>query len=197
MRSRPPDGTGETPRTRDGVPFTIRPISPADKEALVSGFERLSSRSRYRRFLGGVAHLTPSEVAYFTEVDHRDHEALVAISGDGEMIGVARYVRLAERPRAADLAITVADRWQGRGIGTMLLRRLAQRATSAGVDVFVATCLASNHEVMDLLEELGAGATARREDAGVVTIEVELPTATDQAMRPALRAAAAGRLRQA
>ena len=57
----------------------IRPISPDDKPAMTEAFEHLSEESRYRRFLSPHAGLTDAELRYFTEVDHHDHEALVAV----------------------------------------------------------------------------------------------------------------------
>ena len=71
--------------------LTVRPIRPTDKDALLDLFERLSPRSRLRRFLAPKPSLSRRELAYFTEVDHRTHEALVAVDGDGVLHGVARY----------------------------------------------------------------------------------------------------------
>ena len=109
---------------------------------------------------------------------------------------MARYVRLAERPTAAEAAVAVLDNWQGRGVGTELLRRLATSAREAGVESFTASCFAWNHEIQDLLHELGPHTRTRSEGGGVVELEVELPTADEErALRPALRAAAGGRIR--
>src|ERR1700704_1191416 len=87
----------------------IRPIEPDDKEALASGFDRLSERSRYRRFLSPRGPLTAAELRYFTEVDHRNHEALVAVDRDtGEGVGVARFVRSPDDDKVAEMAVAVA-----------------------------------------------------------------------------------------
>src|SRR5947199_3263274 len=86
----------------------IRPIEPDDKDALARGFDRLSELSRYRRFLSPRGPLTQAELRYFTEGDHHDHEALVAVDPDtGEDVGVARVVRSTEDPNVADLAVAV------------------------------------------------------------------------------------------
>ncbi len=112
----------------------IRPIEPEDKDALASGFDRLSERSRYRRFLSPRGPLTDAELRYFTEVDHHDHEALVAVDPEtGEGVGVARYIRSHEDRRIAELAVAVADDWQGRGVGTLLTAELATRARDEGI----------------------------------------------------------------
>jgi GNAT superfamily N-acetyltransferase len=104
----------------------IRPIEPSDRAALTAGLARMSPESRYRRFLSPTANLTENELRYLTEVDHHDHEALVAVEpGQTEGIGVARYVRLQDRPEVAELAVAVVDDKQGQGVGSLLLQRLA------------------------------------------------------------------------
>lgn len=140
--------------------------------------------------------LSPSLLRYLTEVDHHDHEALVAVSADGqEPVGVARFVRLKDDPGAAEVAIAVVDDWQGRGAGTELLRRLEERAVAEGVERFVATCLATNSDVLDLLEQVGPKRICQME-GGVVDVQIALPAsaAPDQPLRAALRRAASGAL---
>jgi hypothetical protein len=84
---------------RDGSRVRLRQIHDSDKDLLQRGFERLGGESRYRRFLTPTAQLSEAEVRYLTEVDHHDHEAIVALDEvSGEGIGVARYVRNRERP---------------------------------------------------------------------------------------------------
>src|ERR1700730_6834344 len=110
---------------RDGSLVEIRPLGPSDKRGLAAGFQRLSELSRYRRFLSPTAQLSDKQLRYLTDIDHHDHEALVAIdpaTRDG--LGVARYVRSRARPDEAEFAVAVADDWQQRGLGTALLRRL-------------------------------------------------------------------------
>jgi GNAT superfamily N-acetyltransferase len=127
---------------RDGSRVLVRPFRPDDKGMLASAFAALSQRSRYQRFLGFKKQLGAEELTYFTEVDHHDHEALWAIDPEtGDGIAVARFVRLRSRPEAAEAAVVVADDWQGRGIGTALLRRLSERARGEGIRTFTATLL--------------------------------------------------------
>lgn len=168
----------------------IRPIEPSDKEALAAAFERLSPESRYRRFFAPRGSLSRRELAYLTEVDHVDHEALVAIdprSGDG--IGVARYVRL-EDPAVAELGVAVIDDWQGQGIGSLLLQRLSEAARGNGVERFSALILEENKPMLSLLGELGQVERKGRED-GAVRLEVELPErGLGSSLRGLLRAAA-------
>ena len=102
-----------------------------------------------------MSELTDAQLDYLTDVDHHDHEALIALTEDGTLVGVARFVRLSDDPAAAEAAVTVADDWQGRGVGTLLTQRLAGRAREEGVEVFTATALAANVDVIDLLGRLG------------------------------------------
>ena len=134
---------------RDGSVIHIRPIRSEDRALLEQGFERLSDESRYRRFLHPVKRRGERELEYFTLVDHTDHEALVALGPHGtEPVGVARYVRLND-PESAEVAIAVVDARQGKGVDTVLLHELVERAKAAGVRRFSAICLADNPDVVD------------------------------------------------
>ena len=114
---------------RDGSAVLIRQVRSTDAPLLADGFARLSSRSRWMRFLSAKTTLSAAELRYFTDVDHHDHEAIGALSAaDGRGVGIARYVRDADDPQAAEIAVTVVDDWQGRGLGTELLSRLSDRA---------------------------------------------------------------------
>jgi RimJ/RimL family protein N-acetyltransferase len=162
---------------RDGSTALIRPIRAEDRGVLERGFARLSDDSRYTRFLSPMNRLTPTMLTYLTEVDHHDHEALVAFddrTGDG--VGVARYVRTNES--TAEAAVTVVDDWQGRGLGTALTSMLAERALEEGVDRFTAVVLAENHDMIDLLASLGHVNVTEREGE---TLTVEVPL---EARRP-------------
>jgi GNAT superfamily N-acetyltransferase len=139
---------------RDGSRVDIRPLEPDDRALLVAGFERLSPESRYRRFFGPMPHLRSRDVEYLTNVDHHDHEALVAVDPDtGDGVGVARYVRTG--PGVAEPALVVVDDWQGRGLGSRLLDRLVERAQDEGVTRFEAPVLADNPEAIRVFERLG------------------------------------------
>ncbi len=180
-------------RLRDGSRVTVRPIDPEDAPALRAGFARLSPDSRYRRFLAVTARLSASQVRYLTDVDHHDHEALIALSGDGDGIGVARFVRSRDDPHAAELAVTVIDDWQGRGVGTALVVRLADRARAEGVTRFTAIMLATNREMLELLESLGPVHVLER-SVGTVEVELTLPRrGLGARLRELLRGVASGR----
>jgi acetyltransferase len=131
----------------------MRPIAPEDKALLQTGVGRLSPESAYGRFLTGKPRLTPDELRYLTEIDGRDHMALVVLDDDDDLVAVGRLVRDAERPDTAELAIVVADCWQRRGIGRALAEELTR---SMGVERVAGTMLASNRAALGLIRGLGA-----------------------------------------
>src|SRR5215472_18945714 len=95
---------------RDGSAVLIRQVRSTDAPLLADGFARLSPRSRWMRFLGAKTIMSAAELRYFTEVDHHDHEAIGALSAaDGRGVGIARYVRDADDPQAAEIAVTIVE----------------------------------------------------------------------------------------
>jgi nucleotide-binding universal stress UspA family protein/L-amino acid N-acyltransferase YncA len=180
---------------RDGARVMLRSIAPEDKPLLAAIFDRLSEESRYRRFFTTKSELSAAELDYFVEIDHQDHEAIVAVDRlSGLGLGVARYVRSHEDAQAAEVAVTVADDWQGLGLGRALLDRVTYRARHEGVRRFSALVQSDNPASLGLLA--GVGATQRRVDAGVVELLIELPPKRGMGaqLTRALRAAAAGAL---
>jgi GNAT superfamily N-acetyltransferase len=169
----------------------VRPIAPSDKEAIAGAFERLSEQSRYQRFLTSIDELGEAQLRYLTEVDHHDHEALIAFdSRSGDAVGVGRFVR--QQPSSAEAAVTVIDDWQGRGLGTALCNLIAERAREEGITRFEALLLAENREMLDVLASLGPAKVISR-DAGTIEIEVEIPeVGIGEHMAGVLRVAAGG-----
>lgn len=183
---------GERVALPDGRQVIIRPIRPEDAPLLLEAFAtQFGEHSRYLRFLTPKKRLSPSELAYFTDVDHDEHEAFGALDPEtGAGVGIARFVR--ERPDAtkAEAAVAVADSWQGRGLGGALLDRLAARARETGVESFTASLLASNRAMLALFGRLGKMEV--RHDAGT-TLRIDVCLDCEGgALREALRAAASG-----
>ena len=143
------------------------------------------------RFLGPKAALSAAELRYFTDVDHRDHEALGALDHvRGGGVGIARYVRDREDPYAAEIAVTVIDGWQGRGLGTELLARLSERACQEGIRRFTAAVAADNAAMTGLLRNLGADLVGRE----FGTLEYEMALACVPVRRARFRGNAPGRV---
>jgi RimJ/RimL family protein N-acetyltransferase len=182
---------GERVTLRDGSRIVVRPVIPEDRPRFVASWERFGEASRMRRFMGVKQHLTPEELTFFTELDHQDHEAIGALdAATGDGVGVARYIRHPVRRDIAEAAVSVIDAWQGRGLGGVLLERLARHAREQGIRHFSAELMADNRAMLRLFERLGAMEVRR--DAGDLEIDVELPLDDAECLGSALRAAAAG-----
>ncbi len=157
----------------DGRRVELRLLRPDDAPLLAQGFEKLSPESRYRRFHGVRGQLTERELKYFTEIDGENHFALGAVDArTGEGLGVARFVRLPLEPRIAEPAVTVIDSAQKKGLGTLLLQRLAQAAQERGIESFRCFVLESNEPMRDLLKLLDL--PAPRCEAGVLRFDIPL-----------------------
>ena len=115
----------------------------------------MSERARYLRFLAPAERLSAGQLAYLSEIDHHDHVAWGVLDGD-TAAAVGRWVRLDGEPSAADVAVTVLDDYQRRGIGRMLLQVLAVTARARGVGAFHFDVLAENEAMLGLLRSLGA-----------------------------------------
>ena len=134
---------------RDGV--TIRQLRNGDTETIELLFARLGERSRTRRFCGAKPRLSERELARLARVDG-DHHVLVGyVERDPVPAGIARLVRDGD---TAEVAVTVADCHQGRGIGTTLVHALAADARAAGITRFVATVCGDNPSILAVLRKL-------------------------------------------
>jgi GNAT superfamily N-acetyltransferase len=167
------DGSFERALKLDsGLSVLLRAIRPTDDSLLRDGFARLSMRSRLMRFFSPLHTLSDDTVRYLTEVDGKDHVAIVAVSPPPEGgtsdrgFGVARFIRSASDPRSAELAITVTDDTQGRGLGRRLLETLMVAARERGIETFEINVHWGNARVHGFLQRLGA--TRRRREGEVV-----------------------------
>ena len=142
---------------RDGE-IQLHTISGEDAAALVQFHHRLSPETTYLRFFSVHPELSSLELDHFTHVDHHDREALVATSDD-EIVGVGRFDRLSGSADA-EAAFVVADRWQGKGLGTALFARLAARAREVGVERFTAEVLPHNSRMLKLFAHAGLPMTS-------------------------------------
>ena len=164
-------------RLPDGALILVRPIRPDDKRMLEDGLRHLSDESVQRRFLTLKRKFSRSELRYLTEVNGRDHVALVA-EYPGEpvrrLIAVARFVRLADDPTAAEAAIVVADDWQRRGVGSQLAEQLADEARRLGIRRFTATMSSDNVAAHRLMRRLTNHLERREAGHGVSELVLDL-----------------------
>jgi RimJ/RimL family protein N-acetyltransferase len=183
-------------RERLGLPggkrVRLRLIQPDDKAPLLAGFRQLSAESRARRFLGSKQVLSEAELRYFTEIDQMDHFAIGAVELDArgrecDGVAVGRFVRLSGEPRCAELAIAIADRLQGKGLGLLLLKRLVEAAQERGFERLRFEYLADNIGMHKLIQHAGR-IVERRNSAGVIAVEIKLPVGDDVTWRPSLDA---------
>jgi GNAT superfamily N-acetyltransferase len=145
---------------QDGTVVRVRYIRPDDKALLGDAIRRLSPRSRYYRFAGVISELSPKALDHLTAVDKMNHVAWVAVDTAGErekIVGVARYIREDDDPELAEVAVIVADSHQRRGLGILLLGKLAETARANGIRRFLAYVCCDNAPIFKLVHEFGAG----------------------------------------
>ncbi len=165
-------------RLRSGHRVQVRPLDRADAPRLARMWDELSEQSRYRRFSTLSAELPERTLTFLTDIDHHDHDALAAIAPGGDIVGVARFVRSADEPDLADLAVTVVDSWQRRGLGTLLIEQLSERAAAVGVTSFTADILAENTPMIGLVRQAGS-ASVDRSGGGTVVARMDVGERTE------------------
>ncbi len=164
-------------RTRDGAGYRIRPIRGSDLDRERAFIEGLSGVSRYRRMLGAFREPPAGLLDQFVNVDYRDRMALLATREDAgaeeRIIGVARYAAAAGGSEC-ELAVTVADAWQGRGIGSTLSRLLVEYARARGFRLMTGTVQAENKAMIALALSLGMRLARIPEDPTMLRFSLEL-----------------------
>ena len=158
--------------------YLVRPLRRSDRRLIEQALRLLSARTLYARFHTRGTRLSPREIDYLVNTDERDHVSWLVLDPaqrphhcpGGLPIALGRYVRDPETPSRAEVALTVCDHHQGRGVSKVLLGALAASAHSAGVASFCGSLLAENHAMRSLMQDLGA--TLRVQDG---TIWAEAP----------------------
>jgi RimJ/RimL family protein N-acetyltransferase len=166
-----PPGYEEDLLLKDGTPLHLRPIRPDDGPELLKLYDKLSNTSLYHRFFV-VPPKDASKADYLAHVDYDNQFALVAAK-EGEVVAVARYHRDLSRHDHAEVAFTVADALQGKGIGSLLLARLAAIARKHGVAIFDAEVMADNTGMIRVFEKSGFS-VSRRTDGEILRFEIAL-----------------------
>lgn len=161
----------------NGRPLHVRPIVPADGDALRAFHARLSDESVYFRYFGVKPELSDDEVRHLTTLDYDRRVAFVGLLR-GEIVGVARYEGI--DATTAEVAFVVRDDQQGRGVGSILLEHLAAAARERGIGRFVAETLPMNQRMLGTFRESGFEVSAHRNDD---VIEVTFGIDATQASR--------------
>lgn len=153
----------------DGRTLRVLPLHRGDAPAERVFVDGLSRQSRYRRFHAGLPALPAALLNRLVDVDQLAHVALaVWLPGQDLIVADARYVRDDGASDEAEFALTVADDWQGQGLGRQLLVRLARHAQSQGVQWLRGSVLWDNRPMIGLVEALGGTLHAQCDDPGVL-----------------------------
>jgi GNAT superfamily N-acetyltransferase len=164
---------GERVRIASGATVVVRPIEPADRAELAADFQHLSALTRFRSTHEPTRSLSAAQLDELMGVDHVSHEVLIARdAATAEGVGLGRYVRDPADPTRAELACTVTDRWQRRGVGTALIERLAAIARAAGITHFVAYAVLGDRAAPRLLAHVADNVVEHR-DGGFVELDGE------------------------
>ncbi len=163
-------------RVRDGTELLLRPVLPGDSERTMQGHVEFSSETLYRRFMSARVP-SPALMDYLAEVDYVDHFVWVMTDAEGNPVADARFVRDDHDAVVAEIAFTVADAYQGRGIGSFLIAALALAARVDGVEKFSGRMLADNVAMRTIMDHYGA--FWERDDVGVVTTVIDVPDPRD------------------
>lgn len=166
-------------RLRDGTRLLMRPVLPGDSERTVHGHVHFSAETLYRRFM--TARLpSPALMHYLFEVDYADHFVWVVTDGT-DPVADARFVRDESDPTVAEIAFTVADDYQGRGVGTFLIGALSIAARLNGVEKFSARMLSDNVAMRAIMDHYGA--VWQREDVGVIATMIDVPSRREAGLK--------------
>jgi len=162
----------------------LRPVLPGDSERTMQGHVQFSGETLYRRFMSPRVP-SPALMDYLFEVDYVDHFVWVVTDADGYPVADARFIRDEHDPTVAEIAFTVADAYQGRGIGTFLMGALSVAARVDGVEKFSGRVLSDNLPMRTIMDHYGA--VWQRDDVCVVTTVIDVPDA-----RPTVRTGGGG-----
>jgi CRP-like cAMP-binding protein len=168
-------------RVRDGTELLLRPVLSGDDERTVHGQVEFSGETLYRRFMSARIP-SPALMHYLSAVDYVDHFVWVVTDLDGSPVADARFVRDGHDPTVAEIAFTVADAYQGRGIGSFLIGALAIVARLGGIENFSARVLSENAPMRAIMDHHGA--FWERDDPGIVTTMIDVPAAVDPPVAP-------------
>jgi GNAT superfamily N-acetyltransferase len=159
-----------------GQTVTIRPMDSTDAKLEADFVHNLSDETRHFRFLGGVKELSPTELKRLCDIDGRHTMAFVATvqeSGHERQVGVSRYAEGSDQG-TREMAVTIADAWQHKGLGSLLARHLIDYARAHGVTQLYSIDLAENAAMRHLAQDLGMSARRSLDDPSQVIYSLPL-----------------------
>jgi len=158
----------------DGSPIEIRALRQEDEADMLAAIGQTSAQSLQRRFFVMKRHFSDKERAFFMDIDFKDHVAIVALAdeaGRKAIVGGGRYIVF--EPGRAEMAFVVIDAWQGRGVGSILMRHLMKIAGDAGLQELTAEVLPENAAMLKVFGKFGFRPGSRR-DPQTVHLELKL-----------------------
>lgn len=148
----------------DGSAVEIRALRADDEADMLAALEQTSAQSRQRRFFVMKRHFSDKERAFFMDIDFKNHVGLVVLAGDSDrktIVGGGRYIVF--EPGRAEMAVMVIDAWQGRGIGSILMRHLVKLAGAARLKELTAEVLPQNAAMLKVFSKFGFKSGSRHD----------------------------------
>jgi len=161
----------------DGTEVFLRPIKPTDDELMVELFISLSKETIHLRFFSTLKYMPKEQLEKFTHIDYEKQMAIVALvkeDGRERLVAVGRYNLLEDEPEDAEFAIVVQDDYQGRGIGTEVLRHLAHVAKLQNVRVIVGYIMNENDRMFSVLKRSGLKMSSKNWDRGITRVDIPI-----------------------
>lgn len=165
-------------KLKNGKAVFIRFLNKSDKEYIEKGYKELSYKSQYFRFISPPSSLSDKYLKYLTEIDNKNHVALIAFALEKPLkraIGVARYIKLIDNPGSAEYAITVADLYQNQGLGTILFNLLIDHAKGNNINILTGYILSENYAMLKIVRHHNIH--VQREEGSL--LKVDLPLKND------------------
>lgn len=175
----------QTRTLRDGTLVVVRPIRPEDRQIEMEFIQKLSDESKYFRFMSALRELNEVMLNRFTRIDYDKEMALIAVvceNGQETEIGVARYVMNADGT-SCEFAVAIADAWQHRGLGSLLILNLVEVARARGLQTMEGIVMAGNHRMLGLMHALGFSIRSEPGDASVKHVSKQLGAPANASMR--------------
>jgi acetyltransferase len=159
-----------------GAPLLLRPLRADDLDRERAFVEGLSAQTLYLRLQYSANSASERDLARLLDLDYYDRCAIAAIAKEADeerIVGVSRYARI-DASRRAECAIVVADAWQGRGLGSELMRSLVMAAVDRDIDCLEGTTLAENGRIAEWARRFGFAVRTQPNSGGLLLVQLDL-----------------------